>query len=258
MRMLQRLPKLMRFIPGTAQDVRAYFLALQYWLAGSEENLANMVRMLVGRYAHAGKAALFDLQKSRRRSTTPMSGCITRARRAHRVAAPTSFPPGAARGTVGLLLLRSYLLAGNAAHYDGVIAALERARAARAARLCQRARPAAGDRGAFHPRRRAVGRRGGVADRILAGRRPRLQRPRGGRGAAGAARRALHHRPSGRVPDARAVGGRSARPAAGGGHHDGGDPRARRRHRADDVRRTLRSRAERRCAGCDGIKCRAT
>ena len=29
------------------------------------------------------------------------------------------------RGTVGVLLLRSYLLAGNAAHYDGVIAALE-------------------------------------------------------------------------------------------------------------------------------------
>jgi magnesium chelatase subunit H len=26
---------------------------------------------------------------------------------------------------VGLLLMRSYLLAGNAAHYDGVIAALE-------------------------------------------------------------------------------------------------------------------------------------
>lgn len=30
-----------------------------------------------------------------------------------------------ARGTVGLLLMRSYLLAGNTAHYDGVITALE-------------------------------------------------------------------------------------------------------------------------------------
>ena len=29
------------------------------------------------------------------------------------------------RGTVGVLGLRSYMLAGNAAHYDGVIAALE-------------------------------------------------------------------------------------------------------------------------------------
>ncbi|MDT7950602.1 MAG: DUF3479 domain-containing protein, partial [Acetobacteraceae bacterium] len=50
MRMLRRLPKLMRFIPGTAQDVRTYFLGLQYWLAGSDENMANLVRMLVGRY----------------------------------------------------------------------------------------------------------------------------------------------------------------------------------------------------------------
>ena len=49
--MLRRLPKIMRFIPGTAQDVRAYFLALQYWLAASEENLANLVRLLVDRYA---------------------------------------------------------------------------------------------------------------------------------------------------------------------------------------------------------------
>jgi magnesium chelatase subunit H len=49
MTMLRRLPKLLRFIPGTAQDMRAYFLTLQYWLAGSEENLANMLRMLVGR-----------------------------------------------------------------------------------------------------------------------------------------------------------------------------------------------------------------
>lgn len=30
MRLLRRLPKLLRFIPGTAQDVRAYFLTLQY------------------------------------------------------------------------------------------------------------------------------------------------------------------------------------------------------------------------------------
>ncbi|MBT8447691.1 MAG: DUF3479 domain-containing protein, partial [Gammaproteobacteria bacterium] len=37
--MLRRLPKILRFIPGTAQDVRAYFLTLQYWLAGSEHNV---------------------------------------------------------------------------------------------------------------------------------------------------------------------------------------------------------------------------
>ncbi len=51
MSMLRRIPKLLRFIPGTAQDVRAYFLTLQYWLAGSDENLGNMIRFLVDRYA---------------------------------------------------------------------------------------------------------------------------------------------------------------------------------------------------------------
>ena len=56
MKMLRQIPKLLRFIPGTAQDVRAYFMALQYWLAGSEENLGGMVRLLVGRYAAGDRA----------------------------------------------------------------------------------------------------------------------------------------------------------------------------------------------------------
>jgi len=55
MKMLRRIPQLLRFIPGTAQDVRAYFLTLQYWLSGSEDNIANMVRFLVDRYA-SGRA----------------------------------------------------------------------------------------------------------------------------------------------------------------------------------------------------------
>jgi len=41
MKMLRRLPKILKFIPGTAQDVRAYFLTLQYWLAGSDENVVS-------------------------------------------------------------------------------------------------------------------------------------------------------------------------------------------------------------------------
>lgn len=58
MKMLRRVPKLLRFIPGTAQDVRSYFLALQYWLGGSEENMLNMVRFLVNRYASGPREAL--------------------------------------------------------------------------------------------------------------------------------------------------------------------------------------------------------
>ena len=50
MKMLRRLPKILRFIPGTAQDARAYFVTMQYWLAGSEENIANMVRYLASRF----------------------------------------------------------------------------------------------------------------------------------------------------------------------------------------------------------------
>src|ERR1700733_2703769 len=55
--MLRRIPRILRFIPGSAQDVRAYFLTLQYWLAGSEENIANLVRFLVNRYADGANAA---------------------------------------------------------------------------------------------------------------------------------------------------------------------------------------------------------
>ena len=71
MKMLRRLPKLLRFIPGTAQDVRAYFLTLQYWLAGSEKNLANMVRMLVGRYAEDNARVC----AARSRRAGRISGC---------------------------------------------------------------------------------------------------------------------------------------------------------------------------------------
>ena len=35
MRILRKLPKFLKFIPGTAQDLRVYFLSLQYWLSGS-------------------------------------------------------------------------------------------------------------------------------------------------------------------------------------------------------------------------------
>jgi magnesium chelatase subunit H len=51
MKMLRRLPQMLRFIPGTAQDVRAYFITLQYWLGGSDENMLNLVRHVVDRGA---------------------------------------------------------------------------------------------------------------------------------------------------------------------------------------------------------------
>ncbi len=126
MAMLRRIPKLLRFIPGTAQDVRAYFLTLQYWLAGSEENIANLVRFLVNRYADGDRRALRDSIKVPAPHTYPEVG-VYHPRLAGRIGEdPARLParPGA-KGTVGLLLMRSYVLAGNARHYDGVIEALE-------------------------------------------------------------------------------------------------------------------------------------
>ena len=58
MKMLRRLPQMLRFIPGTAQDVRAYFLTMQYWMGGSDENVLNMVRFVVDRYADGPRRAL--------------------------------------------------------------------------------------------------------------------------------------------------------------------------------------------------------
>jgi magnesium chelatase subunit H len=127
MKMLRRLPKLLRFIPGTAQDVRAYFLTLQYWLAGSEDNVGNLVRLLVERYADGPRRVLRALAQSQAPAEYPEVGVYHPAlrQRMNEDAAALPGSKGAERGCVGLLLMRSYLLAGNAAHYDGVIAALE-------------------------------------------------------------------------------------------------------------------------------------
>jgi magnesium chelatase subunit H len=126
MKMLRRLPQILRFIPGTAQDVRAYFLALQYWLAGSEENIANLVRLLVDRYADGPRRVLRGTLKVGKPVDYPETGIYHPAMPGRVGTDPQALPavPGA-KGTVGLLVLRSYVLAGNAAHYDGVIRSLE-------------------------------------------------------------------------------------------------------------------------------------
>ncbi|WP_043360863.1 magnesium chelatase subunit H [Belnapia sp. F-4-1] len=126
MKMLRQLPRLLRFVPGTAQDVRAYFLALQYWLAGSEENLANMIRLLVGRYAAGPRQqAPGSLQPAAPPIEYPEVGLYHPRAAARITERAEDLPAAGTAGTVGLLILRSYVLANNAAHYDGVIAALE-------------------------------------------------------------------------------------------------------------------------------------
>ncbi len=128
LQMLKRLPKILRFIPGTAQDVRAYFLTMQYWLAGSEDNLAHLVRFLVARYGDTKRSGLSTPAYEAPKSYPEVGLYHPRAK--GRIATDLSaLPKGPqdAKGTVGLLLMRSYVLSGDTGHYDGAIAAFEAA-----------------------------------------------------------------------------------------------------------------------------------
>ena len=126
MAVLRRLPKLLKFVPGTAQDVRAYFLTLQYWLAGSDDNAFSMVRALVDRYAAGPRVALRSAARAEAPRDYPDVGVYhpdMKERLSPRLSdLPTKRTSG---GTIGLLLLRSYVLGKDANHYDGVIRALE-------------------------------------------------------------------------------------------------------------------------------------
>ena len=128
MSMLRRLPRLLRFIPGTAQDVRAYFLTLQYWLAGSETNLARMMAFLINRYASDAHATIRDALTYEPPLEYPDTG-LYHQRLPDRITDDPKLLGKAAtkavKGTVGVLLMRSYALSGNSAHYDAVIESLE-------------------------------------------------------------------------------------------------------------------------------------
>ncbi len=127
MAMLRRLPKLLRFIPGPAQDLRAYFLTMQYWLSGSQENLSAMVRFLVGRYADGPRRALRGKIEAPAPKDYPEVGLYHPNAVGRIVAELDALPAPIAKpgGKVGVLVLRSYVLAEDSGHYDGVIAALE-------------------------------------------------------------------------------------------------------------------------------------
>lgn len=178
---LRRLPKILKYIPGPAQDVRAYFVGMQYWLAGSEENVASLVAHLVSRYADGPRASLrgavdvpppveypdvglyhpripgritTDLAEARRvsRAFEPVlalpscgMGCANggpctgggkgkgcgagrrcgKRERGRMTVIPARVREMAKGGTVGLLIMRAYVLSGDTAHYDGMIEALE-------------------------------------------------------------------------------------------------------------------------------------
>ena len=124
MKQLRRLPRILRLIPGKAQDLRSWFLVMQYWLGGSDDNIEQMVRYLLGKYAATRpqwlgaqaaepleypEVALYHPDLKDRITTDP---------------ADIKGPKNPV-GTVGLLMMRSYILSSDTAHYDQVIRQLE-------------------------------------------------------------------------------------------------------------------------------------
>ena len=126
MKLLRRLPKILKFIPGKAQDLRAWFLTMQYWLGGSDDNVEQMIRFLIGSYASdrafkgARAAAPIDY---------PEVGLYHPDLPGNRITTnPADLPqPANPVATVGLMMMRSYVLASDTAHYDGVIRQMQEA-----------------------------------------------------------------------------------------------------------------------------------
>ncbi|ETX14994.1 magnesium chelatase [Roseivivax halodurans JCM 10272] len=123
MQMLRRLPRILRFIPGKAQDLRAWFLCMQYWLGGSDENVAALIRFLLSRYS--GRE---EFRGARAPEPVEYPDCgVYHPDLPGRIGRDAdALPrPDAPVATVGLLMMRSYVLSGDTAHYDGVIRAFE-------------------------------------------------------------------------------------------------------------------------------------
>ncbi len=123
MKLLRRLPKILKYIPGKAQDLRAWFLVMQYWLGGSDDNVEGMIRFLVSRYANRED---WQGRESELPIEYPEVGLYHPDHPDRITTNPLELPmPETVRGTVGLLMLRSYILASDTAHYDAVIRAFE-------------------------------------------------------------------------------------------------------------------------------------
>jgi magnesium chelatase subunit H len=123
MRMLRRLPKILKYIPGKAQDLRAWFLCMQYWLGGTDENIEAMLRFLISRYSGItewrGGAVPSPIEY-------PDVGLYHPDLHERITVEPDALPTiDHPVGRVGLLLMRSYVLSGDTAHYDAVIREFE-------------------------------------------------------------------------------------------------------------------------------------
>ncbi|MEM9745005.1 MAG: magnesium chelatase subunit H [Pseudomonadota bacterium] len=123
MAMLKRLPHLLRFVPGTAQDLRVYFLSMRYWLYGSQRNLHSLVSLLAARYA---KHAAIEQRAVPEPIEYPDVG-VYHPDLSNRISDQRDdlMRDSGSKPRVGLIVMRSYVLAENTAHYDAMIRALE-------------------------------------------------------------------------------------------------------------------------------------
>ena len=124
MRLLRRLPKILRFIPGKAQDLRAWFLTMQYWLASSDENVENMIRHLISRYASETSWQGANVSAPQEYPDVGLYHPDLKGRITTSLSDLPTIPD--AQATVALLLMRSYVLSSDTAHYDAVIRAFEK------------------------------------------------------------------------------------------------------------------------------------
>ncbi len=126
MQLVRTLPSVLRFIPGVAQDVRAYMLSLQYWLSGSDTNIASLVKFHLHRYAAGPRAGLRESVTAPEPEHYPEHGLYHPTLPGRGFATERAkLPARGKQGRVGLLVGRSYILAGNTGHYRAVIEAFE-------------------------------------------------------------------------------------------------------------------------------------
>ena len=123
MKMLRRIPKILKLIPGKSQDLRAWFLSMQYWLGGSDTNIENMIRFLISRYATVPE---WRRVKAAEPVEYPECGLYHPDLPDMHITTNLDDLPLKGDGpTIGIVMLRSYILAADTAHYDHVIRTFE-------------------------------------------------------------------------------------------------------------------------------------
>jgi magnesium chelatase subunit H len=148
--MLRNLGKIMKHIPGKAQDLHSYIAVHDYWLHCSPENLRRMLCLLIDRYVpgqahrlpiedpiHYPDAAIYhpdaprpfpDLASYQSWRQAREKGQVVQ-KNGNGASHPVTQSPNPlitqSSGSVGLLSLRTVILSGNTAHLDALIRALE-------------------------------------------------------------------------------------------------------------------------------------